>query len=186
MQATPPDLPPYDAPTQPDQIESAALNALELLPQERIARCWRTTTGFLVMTNLRCVHLWRKAELFAKAEWHSGPTFLFYDLAPPQVWAGRFVTLTEGTGDDAETSRFLVRDPESVCREIEAARPAGKAEWEVRRARALQELRRPRPAPPAPGTTVIVREIIRVRCRYCGNLMDASAASCPSCGARQA
>jgi hypothetical protein len=185
MPASSPDPPVYEAVTLPDQIDPAALRELELLPEERISRCWRTVTGFLVMTNLRCIHVWRKALVFTKGEWRSGPTFLFFDLGPPQVLAGRFVVLTEGTGVDAQTFRFLVRDPQQVCEEIEAARPAGRAAWEARRARTMQELRRPRPPPPAPGTTVVVREIVKVRCRYCGNLMDEAATSCPTCGARQ-
>jgi hypothetical protein len=177
--------PPGEVETSPDQIAPGALDELELLPGERISRCWRTGLGFLVMTNLRCIPVWRKAELFSSAEWHTGPTFFFYNLAPPSVFAGRFVVLTQGAGDEATSSRFLVHDPEAVSREIEEARPAGRAEWEARRAREAQELGRPRPAPPPPGTTVIIREIVKVRCSYCGNLMDDTDAVCPACGARQ-
>jgi len=137
------------------------------------------------MTNLRCIHLWRKAELFSKPEWHTGPTFLFYDLAPPTVLAGRFVVLTEGSGDEATSSRFLVRDPSTVARDIEAARATGRAAWLARRTRVAQELARPRPLPTPPGATVVIREIIKVRCNYCGNLMNASDTVCPACGARQ-
>jgi hypothetical protein len=177
--------PPEETKTSPDQIAPGALSELELLPGERISRCWRTGSGFLVMTNLRCIHLWRHAELFSKAEWHTGPTFLFYDLAPPRVFAGRLVVLTDGTGDEAPSSRFLVHNPGEVSREIDQARGAGRAEWEVRRARELQELGRPRPPAPPPGTTVIVREIVKVRCSYCGNLMNDTDTICPACGARQ-
>jgi hypothetical protein len=162
-----------------------ALRELELLPGERISRCWRTSSGFLVMTNLRCLHVWRKFELFTKSEWHTGPTFLFYSLAPPEVRAGRFLVLTEGVGEDSHSSRFLVHDPAGLCREIEAARRAGRVEWEGRRARAIKELNRQKPLPPPPGTTVIVREIIKVRCSYCGNLMNAADKLCPACGAPQ-
>jgi hypothetical protein len=177
--------PPGEVVTSPNQISPGALNELDLLPGERISRCWRTGQGFLVMTNLRCIHLWRKTELFSKPEWQTGPTFLFYNLAPPTVFAGRFVVLTEGSGDVATSSRFLVHDPEAVSREIEAARGPGRAEWEVRRARVTQELARPRRPPTPPGTTVIVREIVKVRCNYCGHLMNATDAVCPACGARQ-
>jgi hypothetical protein len=177
--------PPGEVETSPDQISPGALDELELLPGERISRCWSTGLGFLVMTNLRCIHLWHKAELFSKSEWHTGPTFLFYDLAPPSVLAARFLVLTEGSGDEASSSRFLVRDPSGVAREIEEARAAGRAEWEVRRAAAAKELGQPRRPPPPPGTTVIIREIVKVRCSYCGNLMNATDTVCPACGARQ-
>ncbi len=171
--------------TIPDQIEPGALRELELLPGERIARCWRTGFGFLVMTNLRCVRVWRKAELFARSEWHTGPTFFFYSLSAPQVVGGKFVQLADANEDVAGPARFLVRDASAVCREIEDARAAGRAEWETRRARAQQELHRPRALPSPPGTTVIVREIVRVRCGYCGNLMNATDSICPACGAPQ-
>jgi hypothetical protein len=172
-------------PTTPDQIDPGALLELQFLPGEQISRCWRTGSGFLVMTNLRCVHVWKRVELFEKPTWHTGPSFLFYNLGPPQVSAGRFLVLTEGVGEEGHSSRFLVQDPNAICQEIEGARAPGRAEWEVRRARAMKELNRPRPAPPPPGTTVIVREIIKVRCSYCGNLMNATDELCPACGARQ-
>jgi len=185
MSPTSTDSPPPDLETLPDPIDPAALGAVELLPGEHVRRCWRTPTGYLVMSNLGCTHVWRKAELFSKGEWQTGPSLLFYDLAPPAVLGGRFVALTEGVGDDAQTYRFLVRDPEEVAREIEDARPAGKAEWEARRAQTAQEMGRRQTPPPPPGTTVIVREIVKVRCSYCGNLMDVADERCPSCGARQ-
>ncbi len=138
-----------EGPTAPDPIDPGARDELELLRGERIARCWRTTFGFLVMTNLRCVRVWRKAELFAKPEWHTGPTFLFYNLAAPQVVADRFVQLAEGREGTGASSRFLVRNPRAVCQEIDDARSAGRAEWESRKESAARELNRPR-APPAP------------------------------------
>ncbi|MGB6501211.1 MAG: zinc ribbon domain-containing protein [Thermoplasmata archaeon] len=176
---------PGELSTSPDQISPDALNHLDLLPGERLARCWRTSLGFLVMTNLQCVHVWQKLELFSQGEWHTGPTFLFYDMTPPQVVAGRFLALTEGLGGDSHSARFLVHDPNGVCREIEAARVPGRAEWEVRSALAKKTLGQPHAPAPPPGATIIVREIVKVRCRYCGNLMDASDTHCPACGAGQ-
>jgi hypothetical protein len=37
----------------------------------------------------------------------------------------------------------------------------------------------------APGPQVITREIVKVRCKYCNQLMDENATQCPSCGASQ-
>jgi len=173
------------SPTRPDPIDPGARAQIVLLHGEQIMRSWRTGLGFLVMTNLRCVHVWRRPELFVASEWHSGPTFFFYNLAPPQVVAGRFVKLTEEFPGSVDAARFLVRNPQDVCREIEEARAAGQAEWQARRIRAQQELHRPRRPLPPVGTTVVIREVVKVRCNFCGNLMDIADRSCPSCGAPQ-
>jgi hypothetical protein len=37
----------------------------------------------------------------------------------------------------------------------------------------------------APGPHVITREIVKVRCKYCNQLIDENATQCPSCGASQ-
>lgn len=34
-----------------------------------------------------------------------------------------------------------------------------------------------------PGRVVVVRDIVKVRCTYCGNLMDVDRTRCPACGA---
>ena len=179
---------PAETVTEPDQIDARALAALELLDGERLVRCWRTAVGFLVMTDLRCLHVWRRPELFTPSEWHEGTSFFFYDLGPPSVVAGRFLQLVEQGGAQTPSERFLVRHPEEVRMEIEGARPEGRAAWERRRA--LAELR-PHPTVVArPGPTggvvhEIVHEVIKVRCRFCGNLMDVSDPRCRDCGAPQ-
>jgi len=172
--------------TQPDQIDPRALHEVRavLLFGERIARCWHTGLGFLVMTNLRCVHLWHKPEVFAPTEWHTGPSFFFYNLATPRVVGGRFLELSEELGSASESARFLLHDPASARAEIDQARAAGRAEWAARRTSAQQLLGRLRfPASPPPGTTLIVREVVKVRCSFCGNLVDVADALCPYCGA---
>lgn len=177
--------PEEETPTTPDAIDPAARAAIEFLHGERILRCWRTGIGFLVMTNLRCLHVWHKPELFVRSEWHTGPNFFFYSLAEPRVVAGRFVQLAEEYEGSLEASRFLVRDPHEVSREIEGTRAAGRAEWRAIRSRVQKELSRLRMPAPPPGTTTIVREVVKVRCSFCGNLMDISDAYCPACGAPQ-
>jgi hypothetical protein len=174
--------PPPESVTAPDQADEGALMRLELLDGERLVRCWRTGSGFLVMTNLRCVRLWRTHELLAPVEWHEGPSFFFYQLLPPRVLVGRFLELAQ-PGEAADSSaRFLLRDPEAVQAEIEAAMPAGRAEWDRRRTLSLAALRRRSPGSGSAGR-VVVRDGANVRCRYCGNLLDAPATVCPSCGA---
>ena len=174
-----------EAPTTPDRLDAGAYRELELLYGERIARCWRTGLGFLVMTNLRCLHLWKKPELFARPEWHTGPTFFFYNLAAPRVVGDRFLELSDEQGTGGASSRFLVRDPRVVRDEIDAARAAGRAEWISRRREVQKELHRLRGPVAPPGTTVIVREVVKVRCVYCGSLMNLSEKHCPECGAPQ-
>jgi len=39
------------------------------------------------------------------------------------------------------------------------------------------------PAPPASGTTVIEKEVVKIKCRYCGTLNDEMAKACTNCGA---
>ena len=174
--------------TRPDAIDPGALHEVDLLWGEHIVRCWRTGRGFLVMTNLRCIDLWRKPLLLIDREWHSGPNFFFYNLAPPCVVLDRFVQLSEKVPEnDARSIRIRVSDPVRVAREVEEAIPGGIQEWNVRRDRSLRSLAQ---APPlgTPAPTVIrevVREIVKVRCSYCGHLMDLAAATCPTCGAPQ-
>ncbi len=165
--------------TAPDQIDREALDELDLLDEERIARCWRTRRGFLVMTNLRCADVWHKLELFGPTEWHMGPSLFFYNLAPPVVVAHRYLVLSEQYEENVGSIRFLVSEPDSVASEIDAARPKGRAEWEARHARVRLQLG----APPHRIALGPPTGVASVRCSFCGNPMDPTAARCPSCGA---
>jgi len=52
--------------------------------------------------------------------------------------------------------------------------------------RAIAEARRALPsahAPPAPATHTIERQVVKVRCRFCGVLANEVDGRCPSCGA---
>lgn len=178
--------PPPDLVTTPDQIEPAALLEVYLLDGERIDRVWRTGHGFLVMTNLRCLDIWHKPLLFAKANWHCGPSFFFYNLAPPRVIARRFLRLSEEFREDNSAVHLLVHDPVEVAAEIETARVAGYSEWLQRRADAEAKLRRAKEAARTAGPVIlreVVREVVKVRCNFCGNLMDLASPRCLACGA---
>jgi hypothetical protein len=48
---------------EPDPIEPVGWGQIDLMPGERNLRVWRTARGLLVMTNLRCVDLWRRNEI---------------------------------------------------------------------------------------------------------------------------
>lgn len=177
-----------DVDTTPAQIERDALNEIHLLNGERILRVWKTARGFLVMTNLRCTDILRKPQVFAPSEWEAGPSLFFYNLAPPRVEFRRFLRLSDEREGRAVVLRFFLHDPEEVAREIQVARISGQQEWLQRRslAEAIARLARERweSAVPFAGRSG-PRPVIRVRCGYCGNLIDASAARCSFCGAPQ-
>ena len=179
-------IPPSDAVTAPDQISPGALDQLGLLSDERIQRVWKTARGFLVMTNLRLIDVWYKAELFAKSEWHLGSSFFFYNLEEPRVVLGRYLELAEEYEESGGTLRFHVAHPAAVAAEIDAARLVGRKEWEARRLTARASAR-PRLAAVPESTPVvvqqIVREVVKIRCSYCGTLMDVTSPNCPACGA---
>ena len=178
--------PPPDAVTGPDQLSEGAYRELSLLEDERIARCWRTSAGFLVMTNLRVIPLWHRAELFAEPEWKEAPSLFFYALAAPRVLLGRFLELSDGDDDAGERLRFLVADPASVAAEIEAARGPGRSEWDRRRARALSQTdltRTTAAAAPPQVVREIVREVVKVLCRNGGGLVYAGQRRSPLGGA---
>jgi len=177
-----------DALTTPAQIDREALRELRLLDGERILRVWKTGRGFLVMTNLRCVEVSRKPQLFSRSDWELGPQFFFYNLGPPKVEFHRFLRLTEEHEDRAVVLRLVLHDPAAVAQEIHEARREGQNEWLRRRAHAeatLRESRERLQAGKVYATRDGVREVIKVRCSFCGNLMAATATRCPSCGAPQ-
>ena len=158
-----------------------AWRAIDLFEGELLLRAWRSAQGFLVLTNLRCIGLSHHRELFPPHPWRAGPEFFFYNMNAPRVLLGRFVELSEQVDENGQVGRFLVRDPESVVAEISAAQGPGEATWRDRREqtaeliRARQALRAARAA----GS----REVVSVRCSFCGNRTDASARRCASCGA---
>jgi hypothetical protein len=177
-----------DTATAPAQIDREALRELRLLDGERILRVWKTGRGFLVMTNLRCVEVSRKPQLFARSDWEVGPNFFFYNLGPPKVELHRFLRLAEEHEDRAVVTRLILHDPATVAQEIQEARLEGQNEWLRRRARAEASIRESRErlqSGRAYATRDGVREVIKVRCGFCGNLMAATATRCPSCGAPQ-
>ncbi len=48
---------------------------------------------------------------------------------------------------------------------------------------AIAQARRSRPPPGRPATLVVERQVVKVRCRFCGTLGDEVPGRCPSCGA---
>jgi hypothetical protein len=172
--------------TSPDQLPLDAWEAVDLLDGERVLRCWQAGTAYLLLTNLRCLGIWRPRELFHRAGWETGAQFFFYNLKPPQIVLGRFVELSEEFPDGERTSRFLVRDPEATEQEIAGAIAAGRAEWLQRRERAqllMNARRHQREAYSAALGAGVPPEVVRVPCAYCGNPMAITAQRCPSCGA---
>lgn len=180
---------PTETATTPVQIEGEAFDQIHFLEGERILRVWKTGRGFLVMTNLRCTEVSRKPQLFGHRNWEAGPSFFFYDLAPPKVEFQRFLRLSEAHEGRAVVLRFIVHDPSSVAGEIEEARLSGQNEWLRRRALSERTLRESRERWESSGRAFTIRggirQPIKVRCGFCGNLIDVAATRCPFCGAPQ-
>ncbi len=180
--------PPATVPTQPDPIDEGAYQAISLLGEERVLRCWAIAHGFVVLTNLRCLSVLRPELLLWKGDWTLGPELPFYNLAVPTVVAGRYVSLREETPVSGTTLRFAARHPENVRAEIEAAIAPGRRDWEaLRRQPRVSASTRVQPGPG--GSTVyveeVVRTIVKVPCRYCGALIESTVSRCPLCGAPQ-
>jgi hypothetical protein len=171
--------------TGPDPIPPDAWRALELLGGEMPLEAWKTPEGYLLLTNLRCVALWRKRELFPPHYWRTGPEFYLYNMNSPRVLLGRFVELTEQYEENGWIGRFLVRDPEGVAASISEAMEPGRQAWAERRAR-TEELMRSRARLRSERAAGGPHRPVLVRCSYCGNLADASRRRCPSCGAELA
>lgn len=183
MTASPPDVIPLPSQvTQPDQIPPDAWRAVDLMGGEMALRAWRTPTGFLLLTNLRCIALWRRGELFPPHPWRSGPEFFFYNLQPPRLLLGRFVELSEEYEENGRVGRFAVHDPEEVVAAISAQLESGRGAWAARREQ-TEGLMRARQRSRAERATGGPHQPVMVRCSYCGNLADVSRRRCSSCGA---
>lgn len=181
---------PPDGPTgssrAPTTLDPAVLQVLRLLDGERVLRTWRIPLGVLVLTNLRCVEILHRVQLFSPGEWEMGPSLLFYNLEPPTVVLNRYVRLSERYDRHPLVVHLFVHDPHRVAREIDDARRAGEDEWVRRRAEAERSFRLARQRWESADRLILDTgqgEIVEVRCAYCGNGMDVRARRCPSCGA---
>ncbi len=178
-----------DQRTQPDQWTVAAAAAFTPIEDERVLSVWKAAAGFLVLTNFRVVTLWQPRTVLellraGSKEWHEGPDFFLFQLAPPAV-RGAYLELT---GADAQSFRVRVANPVEVAATISQELPRARALWLERRARVQDRLRLTEPrstSPPPPAVREIVRVVVRVPCRYCGALMDEGSTRCPTCGAAQ-
>lgn len=179
---SPESLPSPSNVTRPDPIPPDAWRAVDLLGGEMPLESWKTPEGYLLLTNLRCVALWRKRELFPPHHWSAGPEFFFYNLNPPRILLGRFVQLSEKYEENGWVGRFLVRDPAAVVASISAAMEPGREAWAARREHAA-ELMASRARLRAERAAGGPHRPVMIRCSYCGNLADAARHRCPSCGA---
>jgi len=177
-----------DLVTSPSQIEKDAYRQIHFLEGEHVQRVWKTARGFLVMTNLRCIEVWRKPQVFAASDWVASPSFFFYNLASPKVEFHTFLRLAEERDERAIVMRLFLHDPYEVAQEIQEARLAGQNEWLRRRALTEGALRRSREMWEASRPFEVgegVKRMMKVRCGFCGNLMGIAATRCPFCGAPQ-
>jgi len=165
----------------PDSVDPTALAQLHLLEGEHLRRVWRTVRGFLVMTNLRCVDIAHRPAIFGRSDWETGPSLFFYNFAPPRVVLGRYLRLSESRSGNSVSLRFFVHSPTRVAAEIEEARHRGQNEWLGRRSVAEATFRED--ARRRATNARLGRVVVKIRCGFCGNLMDETAARCPFCGA---
>jgi hypothetical protein len=163
--------------TRPDQIDQEAFDLLPLMEGEQIRACWRMPSGFLVMTDLRCLAVHYVARIFGERGWHLGSIYYFYNLSPPEVVRGRYVQLREPSYGTPGGERFAVANAQEVCQRIAEAIEPGRREWELYRSM-YQSGRQERAR--AREFTMSVRG---PPCPYCGNPVAATDHSCPSCGA---
>jgi hypothetical protein len=179
-------VPPPEQVTGPDQLPGDAWRAVDLFEGERVLRCWRTARGYLLLTSLRCLLLWRRLELFQPRDWEASPEVYLYNVRPPRALFGRFVEIAPAFVGDGAVIRAGVVNPVEVADEIRASIPEARRQWDLRRQRALADIATHRlihdqiASALAAGLPVPVP---RVPCAYCGNLVPATAKRCPHCGA---
>ncbi|MCI4323328.1 MAG: hypothetical protein L3K03_04830 [Thermoplasmata archaeon] len=163
--------------TRPDQIDQGAFELLPPMEDERIRACWRTSTGFLVLTDRRCLALHSEARVLGERGWRLGSTFYFSNLSPPEVVGGRFVQLKEQSYGPRGGERFAVADAAEVCRQIAEAIEPGRQEWELYRSM----------EPSAGGAPAHARAATfgppGDPCSCCGNPVTPTDRECPSCRA---
>jgi len=177
---------PADWVTQPDQMSAPARRVLDLFDGERLLRCWRTARGFLVLTDLRCVHVLRRPEILRRGEWIVGPELFFYNCRPAGVLFGRFIEMGERFEDVGAEIRVAVDDPPAVAEAINAALGPGAKAWQARRERTrlqMEARKRQRDAITAAVAEGKAPPVPMVPCDFCGNPVPASARRCPYCGA---
>jgi heme/copper-type cytochrome/quinol oxidase subunit 2 len=57
--------------------------------------------------------------------------------------------------------------------------------WRAIKYRGTENQGADQPTPPPEATKEIIREIVKIRCPYCGNLYDETEDKCPTCGAKR-
>ncbi|HYC11078.1 MAG TPA: PH domain-containing protein [Nitrososphaerales archaeon] len=76
---------------------------------------------------------------------------------------------------DADRAYGLIRENLARWQLPQASAPAGMSP-------SLQVSRQPAPVTPAAEPVVIEKEVVKIRCKYCGTLNDETARVCSSCG----
>ena len=138
----------------------------------------RTVTGTLVLSTYRILFLRAGAGSLANASLlYSSPLNQLHRIAGEhRTYEGRLII-------DHLVLSFRETTPESAEQNVSAMVATLTA---ARQSRLAELHPPPSPPPPAPSPVVqreVVREIVKVPCRFCGTLIEVTAAKCASCGA---
>lgn len=141
-----------------------------------------SVTGVLVMSNYRVVFVRTEGASLANA---------YVQFAIPLDRVFHVV------GDQRKKEGVLVLNHLELLMRTTPPQAAGALAASIAQSVASQRMQRlaeihapPPPAPPPPAATghavrerEIIREIVKLPCRYCGGLVEMNAPRCPSCGA---
>ena len=166
------------------RLPREALDAVEWYDGESIRSVWTSGTDFLVISTLRCALLSKGDGVGRPHGWFAPAEYFFFNFAPPRILGLSEVELAEEFFE-GRTVRLSVPDPVALATALADARSAGREAWDRRRASEIPGLPQERPlwgdvGPVAPRERW--SRAVKVPCGECGNLFDAAARRCPSCG----
>lgn len=151
----------YEAPTPPrrDEVENRILSYFSSCPFCK-SQTMEFTWGDLVPNGMTCQN--------CGATWEP-------DMSYNVEWVFTSATLVK-LGKERKGSSLLNRMYSAdFWKELASPNPAAND----------QERTKSEQSPGAPNRVVIIREVVKIRCRYCGGLFDEVQDRCPYCGGRR-
>lgn len=148
-------------------LSPLARTAVGLRPGEEVVNSW-DSTAVIVLTNQRLVLLEEKG--FFNKSYSVKSSRALETIAEPTVKGGgpEYVLVVAG-----ESFWFTGTDAHAARDEIAQARSLRMGSIGLDRSGMRPPVTRER--------EIVTRELVRIPCRYCGQLMDQTATRCPSC-----